>query len=1097
MAMNRLMVFMSGLVGVALAIGVSAAEPLKQALPGKVLPASDEGERAIKSFKVADGLKVEVWAAEPLLANPVAFTIDERGRFFVAETFRVHKGISDIRGHMNWLDEELASQSTNDLARLYKKYKVDGLNDYSERVRLIEDRDGDGKADHATVFAENFNNSLDGLGSGLLARGGRVWFTCIPDLWLLQDTKGSGVADVRKSLASGFGVRVGFLGHDLHGLRMGPDGRIYFSIGDRGASVLTGDGRKLHLPETGAIYRCEPDGAGLEVFHYGLRNPQELAFDQHGNLFTGDNNSDGGDPARWVYAVEGGDSGWRIGWQFIEKAAWTQRRGPWLDERMCFPDGYAPHRIAPVANIADGPSGLTYYPGVGLSEKYEGNFLLCDFRGSAANSGVRTVQLKQKGAGFEVAKLDKLIWNVLVTDVEAGYDGAIYISDWVEGWGMPGKGRIYKISDPSQRTNAVVTGVTKLFGEGFAKKQNAELAGLLSHPDQRVRMEAQFQLVEHQAGGLLLDIARNGTNRLARLHSVWGIGQMGRKSAGALLPLLPLLKDTDEEVRAQVAKTLGENNPDKAVIALIPSLKDESPRVRAFAAITLGKWGRKEHTGAALQLLRENKDADPIVRHAGVMALVGSGEVAVLANSATDPSPAVRLGALLALRRLQRPEVAAFLSDAEPHIVTEAARAISDETIAGAMPKLAALCSRIHQLQKPAARRVLNAAHRTGNAAMLIAAAQSPAADSVRSEALFLLGSWNAPSGRDAVTGLWRPSAKHDTAAAAKVLAQSISRLLEDKSEMVRVESIRAASGLGVKEAGPALFKMVGDKSVGAATRREALKALGSIQDPKLGAAVEMASKDADEGMRQEAIRLRGQVQSDGALQKLQGVLDKGSVREKQAALSALGLLKDSGGDKILAGLLGQMVAGKLPAELHLELLESATQRNTTELKELLAKQQATRDPKSKLSPFREVLLGGDAAKGRVVFMEKVEASCVRCHSIAKEGGEVGPPLDDAGKKYNRETLLESIVDPNAKISPGFETILVTLKNGMNYAGIVKKETLETLTLLSPEDGLVNIKVSEITKRAKGLSGMAAELGGVLSKRDLRDLIEFLASLKN
>ncbi len=328
-----------------------------------IAKASDEGLKAIRSFRVPAGLKVELFAAEPLLANPVAFCLDENGVAYVAETFRHSDGVTDTRNHMDWLDDDhrlphrwpIASPCTrNTWEASSSRFSVQ-----HERVRRVVDRDGDGRADSSTVFADGFNDPAAGIGAGVLARKGDVWYTCIPGLWKLRDTNGDGRADERKLLHDGYGVHVGFLGHDLHGLKFGPDGRLYFSIGDRGFNVTTFDGKTLTVPDTGSVLRCEPDGTGLEVFATGLRNPQELAFDQYGNLFTGDNNSDSGDRARWVYIVDGGDSGWRIGYQFLES---PYSRGPWNEERLWYPafDGQAAYIVPPIANVADGPSGLTY-----------------------------------------------------------------------------------------------------------------------------------------------------------------------------------------------------------------------------------------------------------------------------------------------------------------------------------------------------------------------------------------------------------------------------------------------------------------------------------------------------------------------------------------------------------------------------------------------------------------------------------------------------------------------------------------------------------------------------------------------------------------
>src|SRR6266478_2480017 len=144
-----------------------------------VASASNEGALAIKRFQVAPGLKVDLWAAEPMLANPVAFNFDEKGRAYVCETFRLGAGVDDIRQIMDWLDEELACRTVDDRLAEMKRHLGDRFNSYtnhSERVQLIEDTNDDGKADRSTIFAEQFNTSLDGIGAGVLARNGNVWY---------------------------------------------------------------------------------------------------------------------------------------------------------------------------------------------------------------------------------------------------------------------------------------------------------------------------------------------------------------------------------------------------------------------------------------------------------------------------------------------------------------------------------------------------------------------------------------------------------------------------------------------------------------------------------------------------------------------------------------------------------------------------------------------------------------------------------------------------------------------------------------------------------------------------------------------------------
>src|SRR5262249_45665431 len=164
---------------------------------------------------------------------------------------------------------------------------------------------------------------------------------------------------------------------------------------------------------------------------------QELAFDSWGNLWTGDNNADMGDQARWVYVAEGGDSGWRVGYQYLPKG------GPWLSEKLWEKGDQAPYRLPPVDYVGHGPAGVAWNPGLGLPKRFHDHFLLCDFPGF-----IRSFAVEPRGAGFILKDLTDFAQGVLATDVDFGPDGAVYFTDWVEGWDKTEKGRIFRICDP-------------------------------------------------------------------------------------------------------------------------------------------------------------------------------------------------------------------------------------------------------------------------------------------------------------------------------------------------------------------------------------------------------------------------------------------------------------------------------------------------------------------------------------------------------------------------------------------------------------------------------------------------------------------------
>jgi quinoprotein glucose dehydrogenase len=1101
--------------------------------------------KALAAFRVPAGMKVELFAAEPQLASPVAICLDERGRVFVAEEYRFNRGTEENRTRPFLLDDDLQIQTVDDRLAMFRKFadKFDGGMDWfskwSDQVRLLEDRDGDGKADRSTVFADGFNNPLDGLAAGLIARDGDVYLTCIPNLWRLRDTDGDGKADQREALLHGFGVNAAFLGHDLHGLCWGPDGRLYFSIGDRGYHVKTKEGTVLSNPRRGAVFRCNPDGTQLEVVHIGLRNPQELAFDQFGNLFAADNNCDKGDHSRLVYVVDGGDSGWNMAYQTIPDPYLT---GPWHAEKMWHLEelpapsgsggdgvrgtGVSPVRtgetpvpqsaldpqrpawvLPPVGKLGAGPSGFTFYPGIGLPDRYREHFFMCNYTG---NGGIEAFAVKPRGASFEIDDMHDFFKPISATDCEFGYDGRMYVSDFVGlDWAGASKGgRIYTLFDPAKRDEPVVKQVTQLFREGFKQRSNDELAALLCHPDMRVRQRAQFALAERgdKAVATFVKVLQPSDHQLSRLHAVWALWQLQRAGVAVLDHLRPLLGDTDPEIRAQAAKVCGEVGDAAAAGQIVKLLGDASPRVRFHAAIALGKRKHAGAVGPLVELLRENKDQDKYLRHACVFALAEIGQRDAVLAKANDADAAVQLGVLLVLRRWKDVEVARFLNDADIALVTEAARAINDLHLDATTPALAALLPRIANTVGPVpdalVRRVIHANFRLGKASHatgVVTLATSPHLTlAVRGEALAALEAWSGPSTRDRVTGYWRPLEPRDAAPVKQAVAENVSTLLTHTSGDMQASVVRLVQKLDIKTDDATFVAWVRDLERPVETRTAALRLLASRKSPDLRDLLNACLTDNRPQVRAEAEAVLAEVDPVRGLEVLDGVLRTGtsSLHERQRAFATLASLKTPAADAILrrwAERLSQ--PNGVPDELFLDVLDAATARATPELKAITDRQQAAALQADLLIRFRPALVGGDAERGRTLFFNHAIAQCVRCHAVRGTGGTAGPDLTQVGGKNPREHLLQSLIDPNAKIATGFAPVVLVLTNGKTLAGTLKSEDAQKVVVQTPDGTLVTIPIAEIDERNTGVSSMPP-VRNVLQPRELRDLVEFLATLK-
>lgn len=1084
-------------------------------------------------------LKIEATFQEHKITSPTAITFDDQGRIYVAETHRFRAGIEDNRDHLYWYLDDLAAQTTDDRIALHEKWKekvtLEELTENSEIIRRLADTNGDGKLDESTVFSDGFGDLLDGTAAGVFFHEGSLFFACIPKIWALRDTNGDGTADERKVVEAGFGVRISLSGHDLNGFTLGPDGRIYGTVGDRGFSVVTQAGVPYHYPNEGAAFRFEPDGSGFEIFHTGLRNPKEIAFDALGNAFSVDNNSDQGDAARVVYLVEGGDSGWQMEHQTMHsfhRQIGLQNRPPsrWMDEKMWELENSSQpaYMLPPSAHLSSGPSGLTVHPGVGFLESEAGRFLICDYRGSSANSGIWSFEMKPKGAGMEMTDSRPFAWGIAATDVEYSWDGRVFISDFITGWKTHQEGRLLSLDAGEKTWNPrEAASAAKIMKAGFEQRSSAELANLLKHPDSRIRLRAQVALTRKPDAVKRFSDAAISSNFMVRVHSIWGLGIISRRGSTPLpaaefgdIPtvanrneaaakLVSLLEEENPEIRAQVLRVLADSKSDAAIgsIPLAPLLADESPRVRFFAAILAGKQKLISHYGPICEMLHENDNRDSHLRHAGAFALehMAAGNPNILTSLVTHDSAAVRLAATIALRRMKDPGIATFLRDPEPKIVDEAIRAIGDHDMQNQRPQAAALLDDLtaREWSPFMLRRLIHNAYRVGtaeNASRLVkVAADRKLPEVVRKEALRLLALWTEPFPADQLTGHWRPLEKRPPETIRPVLIATLPELLsQDGFVLTAALGLVSSYKLEIAELDDqALANLVRNSELPASARSSALGLIIQQKPANLAEFLLEIAGDTTSEVALTALNGLAEFAPESALPALGAAADSTNTELAQQIWPILAKLSGAAVDAIFTRKLDELRAASGISPSAIELLSAASSRKSPAVTQALtAYQKSIAESSDPLAKWNTTLQGGTPSAGAALFTSHPTSQCMRCHAAEEghaAGGETAPNLAGISKRHDRRYFLESMVAPGAVISPGYGLVLIELKNGTSLTGNLIADTPDHLDIDS-EGKRLRIRRIDIDSYTPPVSAMPA-MGDLLEPTQLRDLVAWMDSL--
>jgi putative membrane-bound dehydrogenase-like protein len=969
-------------------------------------------ENAVRNLTITEGVEAQLFASEPVMTNPTNIDVDERGRVWVCEAYNYRPAI------------------TSNAA------KKEG-----DRILILHDTNGDGKADTHTVFYQGPELEAP---LGIWVMGHQAIVSQSPYVWLFTDDNGDDKADRKEILLQGMGGNQH--DHGMHAFTFGPDGKYYFNFGNEGQTLKDKSGKvlkdksgkdiSLKNYRMGMVFRCNPDMTDIEVLGNNFRNNYEVAVDSYGAMWQSDNDDDGNKGVRINYVMDYGNYGYT---DEMTGAGWQANRTNIEDE--------IPHRHwhlndpGVVPNLlqtgAGSPTGMCVYEGDLLPPVFRNQMIHCD----AGPNVLRAYPVEKNGAGY-TAKIVNIMegkndqW-FRPSDVCVAPDGSLMVADWYDpgvGGHQAGdlnRGRIFRLAPPNtpykipkydystaegaiealKNPNLSVRWHAWQVLHEMSKDDNSALMKLyLETPNGRIKARAFWLLAKTRSGDKMIEMAAYDSNPDIRIAAI----RAARQSKMDITPLIKTLYDDPEpQVRRECMIALRHNeSPEFFQLLTHLALQYDGKDRWYLEALGIGAEGQWDVFLTRLfsndNKIKLPKDAraDIIWRSRGEQSATLLGE---LASDNTVPLK----------QRLRYFRAFDFIQSKN-----------KSDVLLGMVK---------------------------GN---------------------------NAEVGTIALRHLDADFVKNNPES--KKILRDLMATLNGK------EYLEFADKYQLPEENDRLLAMINKNEFPHETSGILLK---NTEGASLVEAIVQNPKREDEG-----IKLLSAMRWTGGKNQLD-LLNAAAFDTKRSAnfrARAFEYLGGSwGGEDLVVQYLkeGKIDKAFIPAAV--EGVSHAWRKQISKEAYTYLDNPTNKTADKTVAKMPNiadlVALNGDAQKGILLFKDY----CATCHQVKNEGVDFGPTLTSIGAKLPKEGQYLAILHPDAGISFGYEGWEIKTKDGATHIGIITSTTDNELQLKAIGGAVQTIKTATIkSKKMMEHSLMTAGFHETLKPEELADLVSYLISLK-